>query len=84
MTGNGMIAPAYSDYAIREIINKLAEYEDIGTVEEFKALKEKSESKEARYNNEDGWETYICPSCGKAVGEHQKHCWNCGQAFYCR
>ena len=31
----------YSDYSTREIINRLAGFEDIGTIEEFKALKNK-------------------------------------------
>lgn len=57
------------------------EYLAIGTIEEFKDLKEKSVAKKAGFDNEDGWETYICPNCGKTVGEHQKYCWNCGQAL---
>lgn len=60
---------------------KLKEYKSIGTIEEFKVLKDKAEPKKAIFDNEDGWEAYICPSCGKTVGEHQNYCWNCGQAF---
>ncbi len=62
---------------------ELGKYHSIGTIEEFKALKEKSEPKKAEFDNEDGWERYICPNCGKTVGEHQNYCWNCGQAFEC-
>ena len=58
---------------------ELSKYAEIGTIEEFKALKEKNEPKKADYDNYD--EIYICPNCEKSVGEHQKYCWNCGQAF---
>ena len=64
-----------------QAMEELLEYQAIGTIDEFKALKEKSVAKKAVFDNEDGWETYICPNCGKTVGEHQKYCWNCGQAL---
>lgn len=39
---------AYSDYPTREIINRLAGFEDVGTIDEFKALKEKSVAKKVK------------------------------------
>ena len=62
---------------VNEILNELREYSSIGTVEEFKALKEKSVAKkvkgislthEGRVGN--------CPVCGKFV-RHQE------QTVYC-
>ena len=77
---HGSLSSKAKEMAIKSL-SEIQQYRAIGTVEELQALKEKSEPKKAKYDNEDGWETYICPSCGKAVGEHQKYCWNCGQAF---
>ena len=74
--------------AIKDIRRQLAEIEsedaDVTISTEslrmgIKAL-EKQIAKQAEYDYED--EIYICPSCGKSVGGHQKYCWNCGQRFY--
>ena len=62
----------------------LKEYQSIGTVEEFKALKEKNEPKKLKHD--------VCPNCStnndiiiKHLGNPQAHkivsCWNCGQAL---
>ena len=58
------------------------EYKEVQSAVEMaiKAL-EKQIPKKATFDNEDGWEAYICSNCGKTVGAHQKYCWNCGQAF---
>ena len=40
--GKGERVEAYSDFTAREIINRLAAYEDLGTVEELAALKEQT------------------------------------------
>ena len=71
-------------------IKKLAKYEAIGTVEEFKALKEKNEPKQADLFGDgyaDGhlvYDTYECPNCGEQYEleyEEYKHCPECGQAI---
>lgn len=75
---------AFSSYPEMEITDRLAEYEDIGTVEEFKALKEKAEPKnafvEGSYLLDDV--RYLCPKCKERLyTEHFDvgYC-NCGQA----
>lgn len=66
--------------------DELEQYRAIGTIEEFKALKEKNEPK--KDNNDDG----RCKSCGtynnfiisrlaNPKGHPVIHCWNCGQAI---
>ncbi|MBQ4523568.1 MAG: hypothetical protein IJA10_11555 [Lachnospiraceae bacterium] len=60
-------------------LEEIQQYREIGTAEEFKVLKEKNEPKNATFDNI--YDIYICPDCGKSVGEHQNYCWNCGQAF---
>ena len=47
--------------------------------EKIRVALEKSVAKKAPFDFEN--EMYICPNCAKAVGGHQKYCWNCGQAF---
>lgn len=42
LTYRGRENKAYCDHSVREIINRLADYEDIGTVSEFRELKEKA------------------------------------------
>lgn len=63
-------------------------YQAIGTVDEFKALKEKSVAKKPDYEG-DGYyngqivlDTWICPNCGKHYEvdyDDYEHCPNCGQ-----
>lgn len=71
-----------------EINRKLESFEAIGTIEEFKALKEKNEPKEPDYQGDGCWDghviidTWICPSCGKHYEvdyDDYDYCPNCGQ-----
>ncbi len=58
------------------VVGKLADYEDIGTVSEFRELKEKATAVKAlvaRY----GWD---CPCCGTFHSINGKYCSKCGQA----
>lgn len=69
-----------------EVYEKLMQYETIGTVEEFKALKEKSVAKKPIRIDE-----CTCPSCGthneiikkrrNTVAFDTVYCWHCGQAI---
>ena len=75
---NGYIEPTLYDVEIDEIIQALQEiqqYREIGTVEEFKALKEKSVAKEmdryhcpiCRHYFEDTDAYNYCPVCGQKM-----------------
>lgn len=71
-------------FKISQAFNKLQKYENIGTVEEFEVLKEKSEpNKPHRKPNADmTHEEVTCPSCGKYISEYtnRKYC-DCGKAL---
>ena len=70
---------AYCDYDTRDIINRLAEYEDIGTVEEFKELKEKATAKKPIL-----YPFSKCPSCNYTLPYALvNYCSNCGTALDC-
>ena len=60
------------DTIIDILLKRLAEYEIIGTTEEFKALKEKNEPKKPV-----GLKRNICPNCSWIV--EGEHCEKCGQ-----
>lgn len=68
----------------KECVNRLREYESIGTVEECRAAVEKQRAKKVvkdEYNHD------CCPNCGWIVyqeewgGRYLPHCENCGQAI---
>lgn len=60
--------------------DRLKEYESIGTIDEFKDLKEKNEPKElAEHNFQDEVHHYLCPSCRSIVSCNQNYCDECGQ-----
>ena len=54
---------------------ELGKYHEIGTIEEFKALKEKNTPKKVAYQGEHE----KCPNCG-SFHVFGKHCTECGQA----
>ena len=66
---------------IAQALNELMEYRAIGTIEEFKALKEKSVAKKPRFYAHN----YYCTECGNLVGNNEfewqrfLYCDNCGQ-----
>lgn len=79
---------------VNEILHELKEYSLIGTVEEFKALKEKNEPMKVNVCIEEfsvfgvygEFEIFYCPLCGARMGAvdedekpAQKYCINCGQ-----
>ena len=68
------------------MINDLEEYQEIGTVEEFKALKEKSVAKKPLFIKRSFIQFYACPHCStnehyEKVFSKMRHCENCGGAF---
>lgn len=67
-----------------KLLSEIQAYQAIGTIEEFKALKEKAEGKKPI--SIDGWgEYWKCPTCGKYVvdnlGCKYKYCRECGTKF---
>ena len=65
-----------------DIIEELLPYMAIGTIEEFKALKEKNTPMElAEHNFQDEVHHYLCPSCRNIVSCNQNYCEECGQAL---
>lgn len=77
ITYRGRENKAYCDHSVREIINRLADYEDIGTVSEFRELKEKAMAKPREIIQGE----YLCPICGCKVN-YQGYCHYCGQRVY--
>ena len=67
------------------LINDLGEYQKIGTIDEFKALKEKAEAKKPILNNPKIDEFYVkeaklCPSCHSYINDCSgDYCRDCGQ-----
>ena len=64
-------------------LEELKQYRAIGTVEEFKALKEKNEPKKpTQFHENEVCLDFICPNCKEAVyGQpyKPKYCKHCGQ-----
>ena len=60
----------------REYKTKVQEYSEIGTIEEFKALKEKRTAKSRRIVAGK----YFCPECGRTAD--MGYCKACGQNLY--
>ena len=72
-----------------DVCRKLAQYEDIGTLEEVREASEKQMPKGPIYEGDgyapDGtfvWDEWLCPCCGSRFEvEYEEHdyCPNCGQ-----
>lgn len=75
-------------------VEKLAEYEDIGTVEQFKIAMDRLTEKKPYIQSDGHGETEIncceCPNCDSFIGYEEEcrseinrydFCPNCGQAF---
>ena len=60
-----------------QALEEIQQYRAIGTIEEFKALKEKATQKKVAYQGEHE----KCPACG-SFHVFGKHCTECGQAIY--
>ena len=94
-TYNGMPKEAdeVCDFTI-SALEELAQYRQIGTVDECRTAREQMKPKKIILNSEPGreYEDYICPSCKDILQQrrkgatailiyHFKHCPNCGQAL---
>ena len=69
-----------------EINRELEQYREIGTIEEFKALKEKNEPKKAKWEFDDFTakfgNPYRCSNCDEEFGDTYNYCPNCGSDMY--
>ena len=87
--GNGTENDCDNCDFMAEVCWKLAQYEDIGTLEEVREASEKQMPKGPIYEGDgyapDGtfvWDEWICPNCGHSFEvEYEEHdyCPNCGQ-----
>ena len=73
---------------MKEYKSKLQELEAIGTVAEFKALKDKNKPKKVVAKGQGHEADCYCPNCNTFLGSDQdfcfnqtKHCGKCGQAL---
>ena len=72
----------WEHYQVANYLEELKQYRAIGTVEEFKALKEKNTPMELdEHNFQDEPHHYLCPSCRCIVSYTQNYCEWCGQAL---
>lgn len=65
---------------IGKVIEECADYEEIGTVEEFRKLKDKNTPKKPILNKT--MNIYFCPLCERRINyAHSLFCSGCGQAI---
>lgn len=81
MTENKIIITKEVASRVDKVIEELTEYRAIGTVEEFKALKEKSEPKKPDIEKFWGYDDLMCPGCKSYFVGEPKYCCKCGQAI---
>lgn len=60
-------------------LEEIQQYRAIGTIEEFKALKEKNTPKKIKYECYCGFKDSICPVCERGIDNEDKYCKRCGQ-----
>ena len=88
IVGNGNNGTAYEDLEMAiQALEEIQQYRAIGTIEEFKALKEKSVAKKPHsisIANDIGNSMVECPICHARSDYDVKsiksgYCWKCGQ-----
>lgn len=65
--------------AIETLSEAIQQYRAIGTVEEFKALKEKATPKKLEVEKFLGYDDLMCPNCKSYKIRNPKYCCDCGQ-----
>ena len=63
-------------------LEEIQQYRAIGTVEEFRELKEKATAKkptDVRYFGEAGYYIGLCPTCKNGNNSEYEYCGDCGQ-----
>ncbi len=76
---NASVNPEIALNAITEAIEVIQSYRAIGTIDEFKALKEKSVAKKIKYEDYCGFRDAICPVCRHYIDSEDTYCSHCGQ-----
>ena len=62
-----------------QALEKVQQFEAIGTIEEFKDLKEKATPKKLEIDKFWGYDDLMCPNCKSYKIRNPKYCSNCGQ-----
>lgn len=62
-----------------QALEEIQQYRAIGTIEEFKDLKEKNTPKKIKYECYCGFKDSICPVCERGIDNEDKYCKRCGQ-----
>ena len=65
-----------------EVYEEIQQYRAIGTVSEFRELKEKATPKkpiDVRYFGEAGYYIGLCPTCKSGNNSEYEYCGDCGQ-----
>lgn len=87
LVGNGADGKEFEDLEMAiQALSEIQQYRAIGTIEEFKVLKEKSVAKKAEVNEFDYGEGYVCGECESFLhyvdddDEHIRtnYCCHCG------
>lgn len=65
----------------KDCLKEIQKYRAIGTVEEFKALKEKSVAKKPIERERNYLAVFDCPTCNAELYSGQRYCDECGQAI---
>ena len=66
---------------ICEALQEYPKFKAIGTIEEFKALKEKSVAKKPIERERNYLTVFDCPTCNAELYSGQRFCDECGQAI---
>ena len=60
-------------------LSEIQQYRAIGTIDEFKALKEKATPKKLEIEKFWGYDDLMCPNCKSYKIRNPKYCCDCGQ-----
>ena len=63
----------------KDCLKEIQQYKAIGTIEEFKALKEKATPKKLEVEKFGGYDDLMCPNCKSYKIRNPKYCCDCGQ-----
>ena len=64
-----------------QTLEEIQQYRAIGTIEEFKALKEKNVAKKPIERKRKYLAVFDCPTCNAELYSGQRYCDECGQAI---